>query len=247
MQAFGEAFYGRTAAYDLALTEGHEALAQALCKNILNGENIDKARRLAAYAEAAMASSRRPRRGDAVEWLAASFPSPDQCGRTAMSKTGMTEKPDPWRVPVAVAQIPETGLHREIEADQAVRNAVAEVGGLREVLSVQASFDVTPKSGGRFHVAGHVRARIGQTCVVTLDPIENDIDEAIDLIFAPPEQIPQMAALVDEAEESDEETPDPPEPIENGIIDLGRLATDALYLAVDPYPRKPDAAFRADG
>ena len=32
---------------------------------------------------------------------------------------------------------------------------------------------------------------------------------------------------------------DPPEPIENGIIDLGRVATDALYLAVDPYPRKP--------
>ena len=32
-------------------------------------------------------------------------------------------------------------------------------------------------------------------------------------------------------------------PIENGIIDLGRLATDALYLGVDPYPRKPDAVF----
>ena len=56
MQAFGEAFYGRTAAYDLALTEGREALAQALCKNILNGENIEKARLLAAYAEAAMAA-----------------------------------------------------------------------------------------------------------------------------------------------------------------------------------------------
>jgi cytochrome b pre-mRNA-processing protein 3 len=52
MQAFGEAFYGRTAAYDLALTEGPEALAQALCKNILNGENIEKARQLAAYAGA---------------------------------------------------------------------------------------------------------------------------------------------------------------------------------------------------
>ena len=114
---------------------------------------------------------------------------------------------------------------------------------LREVLSAQASFDVTPKSGGRFHVSGQVRARIGQTCVVTLDPMESDIDEAIDLIFAPPEQVPQMAALVDEAEHSDGETPDPPEPIENGIIDLGRLATDALYLAIDPYPRKPDAVF----
>jgi cytochrome b pre-mRNA-processing protein 3 len=56
MQAFGEAFYGRTAAYDMALTEGHEALAQALCRNVLNGETIDKARQLAAYAEAAMAA-----------------------------------------------------------------------------------------------------------------------------------------------------------------------------------------------
>jgi cytochrome b pre-mRNA-processing protein 3 len=56
MQAFGEAFYGRTAAYDFALTEGREALAQAICKNILNGENIEKARLLAAYAEAAMAA-----------------------------------------------------------------------------------------------------------------------------------------------------------------------------------------------
>src|SRR5689334_20371983 len=160
-----------------------------------------------------------------------------------MSKSNTTEKPDPWRVPIAVAQIPETGLHRDLEADQTIRNAVADVGDLREVLSVQASFDVTPMSGGRFQVAGHVRARVGQTCVVTLEEIENDIDEPIDLIFAPPEQIPQMAALVDEAAESDEETPDPPEPIENGMIDLGRVATDALYLAVDPYPRKPDAVF----
>jgi len=160
-----------------------------------------------------------------------------------MSKSGTTEKPDPWRVPVVVAQIPETGLHRDIEADQAIRHAVADVGGLREVLSAQASFDVTPKSGGRFHVSGQMRARVGQTCVVTLDPMESDIDEAIDLIFAPPEQVPEMAALVDEAEHSDGETPDPPEPIENGIIDLGRLATDALYLGLDPYPRKPDAVF----
>jgi uncharacterized metal-binding protein YceD (DUF177 family) len=163
--------------------------------------------------------------------------------KTYTTKTGTTEKPDPWRVPVAVAQIQETGLHRDIEADQAIRNAVADVGGLREVLSVQASFDVTPMSGGRFHVAGHVRARIGQTCVVTLEEMETDIDEPIDLTFAPPEQIPQMAELVDEAGESDGETPDPPEPIEHGIIDLGRVATDALYLAVDPYPRKPGAVF----
>ena len=56
MQAFGEAFYGRAAAYDVALAAGQEPLAQSLCKNILNGEAIDKARRLAVYAEAAIAA-----------------------------------------------------------------------------------------------------------------------------------------------------------------------------------------------
>jgi cytochrome b pre-mRNA-processing protein 3 len=56
MQAFGEAFYGRAAAYDLALSAGGEALAQALCKNILNGEKIDRATQLACYAEASIAT-----------------------------------------------------------------------------------------------------------------------------------------------------------------------------------------------
>jgi cytochrome b pre-mRNA-processing protein 3 len=55
MQAFGEAFYGRAAAYDLALAAGAEPLAQALCKNILNGKEIENARRLAFYAETAIA------------------------------------------------------------------------------------------------------------------------------------------------------------------------------------------------
>ncbi|MGO8913474.1 MAG: YceD family protein [Bradyrhizobium sp.] len=156
----------------------------------------------------------------------------------------MMNTADPWSVPITVMQIPDTGLHRDFEADQAARQAMAEVGSLREVLSASASLDVVPKSGGRVQVTGHVRARIGQTCVVTLDPIENEIDEPIDLIFAPPEQIPDLSDLVDEAAESDTEIPDPPEPIINGVIDLGRIATDALFLAVDPYPRRPDAVFQ---
>ena len=164
--------------------------------------------------------------------------------RTLGNKTlGVRDKADPWSVPVIVAQIPDTGLHRDIEAGRATRDAMAEIAGLREILSASAALDVTPKGGGRVHVAGRVRARVGQTCVVTLDPIENDIDEEIDLIFAPPEQIPDLSDLVDETAESDTEVPDPPEPIENGVIDLGRLATDALFLAIDPYPRKPDAVF----
>jgi len=79
MQAFGEAFYGRTAAYDLALTDGREALAQALCKNVLNGENIEKARLLAAYAEAAMGALDGMDKATLVSGLG-KFPVPDNAG-----------------------------------------------------------------------------------------------------------------------------------------------------------------------
>jgi uncharacterized metal-binding protein YceD (DUF177 family) len=154
---------------------------------------------------------------------------------------------DPWRAaPVIVAQIPEAGLHRDIEADVAARNAMAEVAGLREILSARAEFDLTLKSDGKVHVTGRVRARVGQECVVTLDPVENEIDEPVDLIFAPPEQIPQLADLVDDDPDDNAEVPDPPEPIVNGQIDLGRVATDALFLGIDPYPRKQGAVFAAE-
>ena len=55
MREFGEAFYGRTAAYDMALTEGTDALAGAICRNVLNGEKMEKARKIALYIEAAIA------------------------------------------------------------------------------------------------------------------------------------------------------------------------------------------------
>ena len=156
---------------------------------------------------------------------------------------GATAQRDPWRVLVTVAQIPENGLHRDIEADQATREAMAEAAGLREISAAHASFDLVPKSGGQVHVTGRVQARIGQTCVVTLEAIENAIDEPVDLTFVPVEQMPQLVHSADDVPGDDDETVDPPEPIENGTIDLGRLATDVLYLAIDPYPRKPDAVF----
>jgi uncharacterized protein DUF177 involved in 23S rRNA accumulation len=152
-------------------------------------------------------------------------------------------KSGPWRAFVPVAQIPQRGLHREIEADQATRAIMAEAAGLRELLSARASFDLTPQSGGRVHVSGRVQARVGQTCVVTLEPLENDIDEEFDLIFAPLQQIPELAVPADEDEALAGDMAQLPEPIENGIIDLGRLATDLIYLGIDPYPRKTGAMF----
>lgn len=165
-----------------------------------------------------------------------------------MSRPNAESRPDPWRSPVIVAQIPDTGLHRRLEASVAERQAMAELAGVREVLSAEADLDVVPKSGGRIQITGLVRARIGQICVVTLDSIENEIEEEVDLIFAPEAEVRKMADLIEEGQ--DDETPpeviDPPEAIVNGIIDLGRIATDALFLAIDPYPRKEGVVFEAE-
>ena len=79
MQAFGEAFYGRTAAYDVAWSESELRLAEALQRNILNGNHPDSARRLAAYAGRAVAAL--VALDDAALLRAAwSFPPPIQRG-----------------------------------------------------------------------------------------------------------------------------------------------------------------------
>src|SRR5215469_6301007 len=147
-----------------------------------------------------------------------------------MKKTDERDPPrepsrDPWRAFVPVERIPDTGLHREIEADEVARAAMAEIAGLREIAYVRAAFDLKPRSGGQVHVTGRVQARVGQNCVVTLEPLESDIDEEVDLTFAPVEQIPEIAADEDDDGDSAADMTDALEPIENGVIDLGRLAS----------------------
>jgi hypothetical protein len=58
--------------------------------------------------------------------------------------------------------------------------------------------------------------------------------------------MPSLASTADAVVTADGDVPDSPEPIDNGIIDLGRLATDVLFLAIDPYPRKPGAVFEPE-
>lgn len=149
----------------------------------------------------------------------------------------MIEKGLPWHAAVAVAAIPEEGLHRDIEANEAERQAIASIAGLRDLPRLAASFDLVPAGDGQVLVRGRVQATVGQTCVVTLDPLTSEIDEQVDVTFAPAvEQVPARP-------DSDEDTEDPPEPIVNGEIDLGSLAAEFLILGLDPYPRKPGVAF----
>lgn len=143
-----------------------------------------------------------------------------------------------WTVPVAVEDIPDTGLHIEIEAPAATRAALAEFAGVRELPQLAAVFDLT-RQGEGVHVAGQVSARVGQTCVVTLEPVESLVDEAVDLQFAPAPAGPSGP----EGEAKAAKSNDAPEPLVGGSVDLGAIATEFLLLGIDPYPRKADAKF----
>jgi len=149
----------------------------------------------------------------------------------------------PWSVPVRRDDVPETGLHRELVADEATRRAVAAVAGVKALPRLQASFDLS-RQGNGLKLAGEVSATVEQTCVVTLEPMTTDVRESIDLIFVPAEAEaePELDQIPDVI---DPEAPDGPEPLVNGTADLGAVATEFLLLGIDPYPRKPDAVFDA--
>lgn len=152
----------------------------------------------------------------------------------------MEKAGNPWAVPVALDDIPDTGLHMEIDASPEIRAAVAALAGVRELPALSATFDLV-RQGEGVHVSGHVQGRVGQTCVVTLEPIENAIDEAINVEFRPAAEVD--AAAAHGAHVLDEDDEEAPEPLLDGRVDLGALATEFLLLGVDPYPRKPGAEF----
>jgi hypothetical protein len=153
----------------------------------------------------------------------------------------------PWRVPVALEDVGEDGRHFDLVADQDVRAAVARLAGLRDLPRLEANFDVTRSGAAGLHVVGHVSATVGQTCVVTLEPLANAVEEDVDLQFAPPP--PPVERSADDTDDDEDESRKPernwnePEPLTGGVVDLGALATEFLVLGLDPYPRKPGAVF----
>jgi uncharacterized metal-binding protein YceD (DUF177 family) len=149
----------------------------------------------------------------------------------------------PWSVPVAVADIPDTGRRIDLTADDATRLAVAKVAGVAALPRLEASFELMRQGHDGLRVAGRVVASVTQHCVVTLEPIESEIDENVDVVFAPQaDAVPEKTAgSVLNAADAEE----PPEPLRDGTVDLGALAIEFLILGIDPYPRKPGVVFAA--
>jgi uncharacterized metal-binding protein YceD (DUF177 family) len=143
-----------------------------------------------------------------------------------------------WHITVRLEDIPESGRRFAVEADPAARAALAPVAGVNELERLRADFDVR-RHGAGLRVLGRVSGKVRQTCVVTLNPVENEIEEEVDLIFLPDIQ-PAEFPVSDLGESSDVE------PLVNGTINLGSIATEFLLLGIDPYPRQPGATFSAE-
>jgi uncharacterized metal-binding protein YceD (DUF177 family) len=148
-----------------------------------------------------------------------------------------------WSMPVLVTEVPETGRHVELVPDDATRQAIAQEVGLVALPRVAATFDLTRRGADSLRVEGRVTATVVQNCVVTLEPIESEIDEPVELFFRAEPTVP--AETGDEADFHPVEGEEPPEPLVNGMVDLGTIATEFLNLGIDPYPRKEGVVFDA--
>ena len=147
----------------------------------------------------------------------------------------------PWSLPVAVAEIPETGRRFDLATDVRTREAVAKVAAVLAVPRLKAEFELTRQGHDGVRVVGSVSATVEQNCVVTLEPMQSEIEEAIDLVFAPPRVSPSEHAPKEDPKAAGEDF----EVLREGVVDLGAVATEFLILGIDPYPRKPGVVFDA--
>lgn len=102
-----------------------------------------------------------------------------------------------------------------------------------ERLSAQLSIVSVP-DGPVIHVNGRFSAKVVQRCVVSLERLENEIDEPLLVQFGPPaEAESDLEFSIDDD--------DPPEPLTDDRIDFGELVVQHLAVALDPYPQKSGA------
>ena len=130
------------------------------------------------------------------------------------------------------------------EASQQERIDMSRRMGLISMESAQASVTVQRVGGGLIHAMGTVRSDLTQSCVVSLGPVPAHVEDEFEGWYGDKDKAVSFAKARNDRDakkghtelEILEEAVDP-EPIVNGKIDVGELATQYLSLALDPYPR----------
>ena len=129
-----------------------------------------------------------------------------------------------------------------VEASALERAAVADLLDLRDLSQLSLNYSLHRLGQGRMGLKGRLTAKLTQTCVVSLEPLPQELDVPIEVAFWPPSQIRDM-------EKAAAEDPvsagilDWPEAIVDGKIDLGPVLYDGLATTLDPYPRAEGVDF----
>lgn len=133
------------------------------------------------------------------------------------------------------------GASGEITATQAERGAIARLLDLVALEALAFTYRFTARGSGRLHLTGRLRAKVTQTCVVSLDPVEASVDVPVELEFWPAHQVEELERSTEEP--GSQELLDWPEPVVDGRIDLGPIIYETLATALDPYPKREGASF----
>jgi len=146
----------------------------------------------------------------------------------------------PFSHPVPVATL-HGETHLKLVPDAEVRARIAKFLSLHAIDSFRVDMAITQASTGWGSVEGTREAKVWPICGVSLEPFEEAVSETLTVRLAPESLIERMTKR---AEENNDEDFEPPDPIIEGTIDFGALATEFLALSLDPFPRKPDAEFK---
>ncbi len=138
--------------------------------------------------------------------------------------------------PLTLDRIPPHGFEMSVTATPEECAALAVRLRIPAVRSLSCRFRLSKLPAGNIGAEAQLRARVVQTCVVSLDDFPADIVEAFSVRFVPAGTEVDEAELLSADPESEDEIP-----YEGVFIDLGEAAAEQLALALDPYPRKPDA------
>ncbi|HET7717408.1 MAG TPA: DUF177 domain-containing protein [Bauldia sp.] len=156
----------------------------------------------------------------------------------------MKEKPQLSRT-IETGSIGDAGISEHIEASADERAAIAAEHNLISVDSLSADLDIRRSAAGLIVVDGVLRAEVVHTCVISLEPAPQSIDEPIHVTLAaagskeaPPPPKPGAEIMIDPEI-------DQPDVIAGPTTDLGRIVLEHFTLALDPYPRAPGAKLPA--
>lgn len=121
----------------------------------------------------------------------------------------------------------------QVEATAEERAALARRFGLLAVDRLSAHFVVRRETAG-IRAVGRVEAAVVQPCSASGEPVPARVDEPVTLLFVEPGASDEEIELSGDALDTVE--------IENGAVDLGEAAAETMALALDPFPRAPNAA-----